>query len=45
MSIGQLREHPAAFYAAFSKETPQRPTPPLPITDIDFAEYAEPLGR
>ena len=45
MSIGQLRERPAAFYAVIRICIPQRPTPPLPITDIDFAEYAEPLRQ
>ena len=41
MSIEQLRERPAAFYAVISKESPQRPKPRLPITDLIFAEYAD----
>ena len=41
LSIEQLRERPAAFYAVISNETPQRPKPHLPITDLIFAEYAD----
>ena len=41
MSIGQLRERPAAFYAVIRKGTPQRPTPRPPITDYILAEYAD----
>ena len=40
MSIGQLRERPAAFYAVFSKETPQRPPPICRLPPTISAEYA-----
>ena len=41
MSIGQLRERPAAFYAVKGQDTPQRPPPERRLPISFFAEYAE----